>query len=63
MFFDMSKYIYPESILNTLYIEIKHNIKDISFGQNKWHEKCPLFSFHEHQLVIVLLLICDSYTS
>ena len=62
MFFDISKYIYPESLFNILYIEIKDNMKDISFGQNKWYEKCPLFFFHKHQLVIVLLLICDSYT-
>ena len=45
MTFDMSKYIYPESVFNTLYTEIKHNIKDISFGQNKWHKKAQFFSF------------------
>ena len=54
-------YIYPESLFNTLYIEIKN-----SFG------KCPSDKinvtnmhsiFCKIKLITVLLLICDYYRS
>ena len=32
------------------------NAQKISFGQNKRYQKCPLFFFHELQLIAVLLL-------
>ena len=38
------KYVHSENVFNTLYIEIKHMLKN-SFEQNKWYKKCPLFSF------------------
>ena len=44
MIFDMWKYVYFESVFNTLYIEIKLNVKKISFRQKR-SKKCPLFSF------------------
>ena len=64
MFFDVQKYVYSESVFNTLYIETKlKNTKKIPFGQNKQYTKWPLFFFRELQLITVLLLICDSYMS
>ena len=38
------KYVHSESVFNTLYIEIKHMLKNSS-KQNKWYKKCLLFSF------------------
>ena len=45
MLFEMQKYVYSESVFNTLYTEINHKYLKISIGQNKWYKKCPLFSF------------------
>ena len=46
MFFDMKKYMYPESLFNALDIEIKYKLlQKISFGQNKRYKKCTRFSF------------------
>ena len=60
---DMETYIYSDSLFNTLYSEIKHKFwKKISFGQNKRHNKAFFFP-SELQLITVLLLICNSYTS
>ena len=33
MFFDKQKYIYSESLFNTLYIEIKHNVRKCSWDK------------------------------
>ena len=42
----MQKYIYPESLFNTLYIEIKHKyLKNISSEKIKVTKNVPLFSF------------------
>ena len=41
----------------------KTYVKKLSFGQNKQFKKCPLLFFCELQLIIVLLLNCDSYMS
>ena len=57
MFFDMWKYVYSESIFNTLYIEIKH--KSLKTLDKINSTKMPLFSFASSNTV--LLLICDSY--
>ena len=40
----MEKYVYFESVVNKLYIELNTNVK-ISLAQNKQYEKCALFSF------------------
>ena len=40
MLFDMEKYVYSESVFNTLY---NTNVKKIPFVQNKRYKKCPLF--------------------
>ena len=59
----METYIYSDSLFNTLYSEIKHKfLKKISFGQNKRHDKA-FFFLSELQLITILLLICNSYTS
>ena len=39
----VKKYVYSESLLNTLYVEIKNKCWKNSFGQNKQYKKCPLF--------------------
>ena len=38
-------------------------LKKIFFRQNKRYKKCPLFSFCELQLIIVVFLICHFYMS
>ena len=55
----MWKYVYSESIFNTLYIEIKH--KSLKTLDKINSTKMPLFSFASSNTV--LLLICDSYMS
>ena len=45
MFFDKYKYVYSENAINTLYIEINKNLKEILFRQNKQYKKYSLFSF------------------
>ena len=35
-------------------------LKKISVGQNKRYKKC-IFFFHKLQLIIILVLICNSY--
>ena len=59
MFFDMEKYVYSESVFNTLYMEIKTNVNGININGTKMTS----FFFCELPLNPVLLLICDSYTS
>ena len=44
MLFDMEKYIYSESLVNTLYIELRTNVTKIFFRENKRY-KCTLLSF------------------
>ena len=43
MFFDMLKFVYSESVFNTVYIEVKHKCLKISFGQSNRYQNCPLF--------------------
>ena len=43
MFSDMKEYLYAESVLNTLYIEIKHKCQ-----KNKCYKKCPHLSFADY---------------
>ena len=59
MFFDIWKYIYSETVFNTLYIEIKYNVNK-KLLQTKKHRLMHGAFFCDHQLFIVLLLICDS---
>ena len=59
MFFDMEKYVYSESVFNTLYMEINTNVNGININGTKMTS----FFFCELQLNPVLLLNCDSYTS
>ena len=42
MFFD-KKYVYSESVFNSLYIDINTNLKATPLGQNKRYEKGHLF--------------------
>ena len=44
MFFDMSKYVYFESVSITLHLEIKHKFNKISLGQNKRQKNALFFS-------------------
>ena len=64
MFFPICKgmYIYSESLFNTLYTEIKPNVKNVSFGEVKV-TKNALFFLRELKLITVLLLIHNLYTS
>ena len=55
----MEKYVYSESVFNTLYMEINTNVNGININGTKMTS----FFFCELQLNPVLLLICDSYTS
>ena len=55
-------YIYSESLFNTLYTEIKPNVKNVSFGEVKV-TKNALFFLRELKLITVLLLIHNLYTS
>ena len=41
----------------------KTNLIKVLFGQNKRYKKCPLFFFHDLQLITFLLSICDFYMS
>ena len=50
MFIDMEKFVYSESVFNTLYIEIKQKCCKISFGQNKRYKKGPFFPFANSNL-------------
>ena len=61
MFFDMLKYVSSESVFNTLYIEINHKSLKSSLLTKQKVQKMPSFYFCKHQLMAVLLLICDSY--
>ena len=63
MFFDMSKYVYSESLFNKLYFEIKHKYEKNFFRTKKAVQKMPSFFFRELQLTTVLLLIRESYMS
>ena len=63
MFFDTEKYIYSEGLFITLYTGPKHKFSKKSFGQNKRYKKMRSFLFRELQLVTVLLLTHNSYTS
>ena len=63
MFFDMQKYAYSESVFNTLYIEIKHKSQKNSLRTKYTVQEMPSFFFREFQLITVLLLVYDSYTS
>ena len=63
LFFDMYKYIYSESLFDTLYNAIKHKCSKKSFRQNKRYKNALFFFFRELQLIIVLLFICISYMS
>ena len=63
MFFDMSKYVYSESLFNKLYFEIKHKCEKNFFRTKKAVQKMPSFFFRELQLTTVLLLIRESYMS
>ena len=60
IFFDMQKYVYSESLFNTLYNEIKH----ICFLETKLRVQkmsySSFFFFRELQLITGLLLIWDS---
>ena len=57
------KYLYSESLFNTLYIEIKTNARKITFRQNERYKKCSPFFARALQLITVLLLIIGSYMS
>ena len=61
MFSICKKYVYSESILNTLYVEIKTQMLKRFPSDNINSTKKALFFFHELQLITVLLLTCDSY--
>ena len=56
-------YTYSERVFNTLYIEIKHVLKQIPLGKMNGVKKKSSFFFRELQLITVLLLICDFYMS
>ena len=48
MFFDMQKYIYSESVFNTLYIETKHKFLKEFTSDQKW-SLVPLASSNSSQ--------------
>ena len=63
MRFDMPKYIYSESLFNTIYIEINTNVKKNFLRTKQTLQIMHSFFFPELELITVLLLICNSYTS
>ena len=58
MFFDIYKYVYSESVFNTLYIEITQMLKNFLRTKSAVL-KMPSFFFRELQLITVLLLIYE----
>ena len=58
--FDMLKYVYSESLFNTLDIEIKYKH---FLWTKQMLQKMHSFFFRELQLITVLLLIRNSFTS
>ena len=55
--------MYSESVFNTLYIEIKHKYEKTFLPTKLTLQKMLSFFLHELQLVTVLLLTHNSYTS
>ena len=55
--------IFWRCIQYTIHGDKTQIFKKNSFGQNQRNKKCPLFFFHELQLITTLLLIRDFYMS